>query len=131
MSLAPIDLRTLNLDTTDLLANSGDFNNALTVGGIPVSLSGHDDIGSGNFSTSLAIPSGSALRSFSFSGIGNDFSYKEVPQVVGTMRFSSEADFFYGYSTYNVTKTGFAIAFSDVISETGHFLDLIVNKDPE
>jgi len=131
MSLAPIDLRTLNLDTTDLLATSGEFHNALTVGGIPVSLSGHDDFGSGNFSTSLSIPSGSTVRSFSFSGIGNNFVYKEIPQVVGTMRFSAESDFFYGYSTYNVTKSGFSIAFSDMVLETGHFLDLIVNKDPE
>jgi len=131
MTLSPIDLRTLNLDTTDLAAFSGDFSSALTVGGIPVSLSGHDDIGSGNFSSSLSIPSGSSLRSYTFSGIGNNFSYKEVPQVVGTMRFSLESEFFYGYSTYNVTKTGFSIAFSDVISETGHFLDIVVNKDPE
>lgn len=131
MSLAPIGLRALNLDTTDLLATSGEFQNALTVGGIPVSLSGHDVHASGSFSTSVPIPSGSAIRSFTFSGMGNDFSYQEVPQVIGTMRFNSEAEFFYGYSTYNVTKTGFSIAFSDVVSESGHSLDLVINKAPE
>ena len=110
---------------------SGNFSDSLTVKGIPVSLSGHDPHGSGNFSTSVAIPSGIEEVGYTFSGIGNNFIYPEVPQVIGTMRFYTGSDFFYGYSTYNVSLTGFYVAFTDTISETGHFLDLVVNRDPE
>lgn len=130
MTLVPISLSSSNLDARDIEAFSGDFSTALTVGGIPVSLSGHDPHGSGEYTSSLSIPSGYNSHSFTFTGIGNSFVYDYVPQVIGTMRFYDPANSFYGYSTYNVTLTGFSIGFTDVIMETGHFLDLVIRKDP-
>jgi len=120
-----------DLDLEMLAGVSGDFSESLTVKGIPVSLSGHDPHGSGNFSTSLHIPSGVDEIGYTFSGMGNEFIYPEVPQVIATMRFYTGSNFFYGYSTYNVSLTGFYVAFTDIISETGHYLDLVVNRDPE
>ena len=58
---------------------------------------GGEAILSGNFSTSVAIPSGISATGISYSAIGNSHSYGSPPQVVGTMRFSVESDFFYGY----------------------------------
>ena len=84
---------------------------------------------SGNFSSSIAIPSGVSTTGILYTSMGNSHSYGSAPQLVGTMRFNEAAEFFYGYSTYNVTTTGFNIAFTDVVSETGHFLDIIINKD--
>jgi len=41
MSSIPIQLRSDSLNVTNFEALSGDFSSALTVGGVPVSLSGH------------------------------------------------------------------------------------------
>ena len=84
---------------------------------------------SGNFSSSVSIPSGVSTTGILYSSLGNSHSYGSAPQVVGTMRFDEATEFFYSYSTYNVTTSGFNIAFSDVVSETGHFIDIIINKD--
>lgn len=84
---------------------------------------------SGNFSTSVAIPSGVTYTGVNFSSLGNSYSYTTAPQVVASMRFSTQTEFFYGYSTYNVNTTGFNLTFTDTITETGHFLDLVINKD--
>lgn len=130
MSSIPIQFRSDEINVAELEAFSGDFSNALTVGGIPVSLSGHSLHGSGEYTASISIPSGSNSHSFTFSGIGNDYTYLYTPQVIGTMRFSDPSNVFYGYSTYNVTISGFSVGFTDTILETGHFLDLVVRKDP-
>ena len=84
---------------------------------------------SGNFSTSVSIPSGVAATGLNYTALGNSYSYSTAPQVVAAMRFDPQTEFFYGYSTYNVNTTGFNITFTDTISETGHFLDIIINKD--
>jgi len=45
------------------------------------------------------------------------------------MRLDEQSEFFYAYSTYNVTPTGFSVSLSDKMIETGNFLDISVNRD--
>ena len=106
--------------------NTTDWANIATLG---QARGGGGSAVSGNFSTSLSVGSGVAFSGVNYSTIGNSYSYSTAPQVVASMRFDTQTEFFYGYSVYNVNTTGFNIVFSDTISETGHYLDLIINKD--
>jgi len=81
------------------------------------------------FSTSLSIPSGMNALSYTYQSIGNSNNYSTPPQVLASMRVGEDSEYFYAYSTYNVTTTGFYIAFSDRISETGNHLDISIHKD--
>ena len=134
MSLIPITFRSENLaatetDTTTLSGSSGDFSEALTVGGLPVLLSGQPTSLSGQFSTSVSVASGITSTSHTYASLGYTGTYSFAPQVIASLRFSSLPENFYSFSTYNVTKTGFGVAFSDTIMETGNHLDIIVNAD--
>lgn len=128
MSIIPIALRSDNLDASDILAKSGEFNDKLTVGGIPVLLSGQDGT-TGNLTTSIALDTGISSAQYYYTGFHYSGGYLTPPQVLVTMRMSNESDFIYGCSTYNVDRYGFGVAFTDTITETGHFLDIIIDSD--
>lgn len=81
------------------------------------------------FSTSLSIPSGMDTLSYTYQSIGDNTNYFSPPQVLASMRLSEDSEYFYAYSTYNVTTTGFYVAFSDQVSETGNHLDISIHKD--
>jgi hypothetical protein len=81
------------------------------------------------FSTSLIIPSGVDTLSFEYQNIGDTTVYATPPQVSVSMRIDEASDFIYGYSTYNVSETGFYVALSDQMLETGNYLDIAVHKD--
>lgn len=81
------------------------------------------------FSTSLDIPTGVDTLSYNYSDIGDTTSYPTAPQVNVSMRVDENSEFFYSYSTFNVSTTGFSVAFSDSIQETGYYLDIAVNRD--
>ena len=129
MSLIPIQLRSDNLDAADIIAKSGEFNNKLTVGGIPVLLSGQDPT-TGNITASVSLPTGISESYYLYTGFQQTgASYLSPPQVLVTMRMPESSDFIYGCSTYAVSRSGFGVAFTDNITETGYFLDIIVDSD--
>lgn len=129
MSLIPIQLRSDNLDAADIIAKSGEFNNKLTVGGIPVLLSGQDPT-TGNITASVSLSTGISQAYYTYTGFQQSgSSYLSPPQVLVTMRMETSSNFIYGCSTYNVNISGFGVAFTDTITETGHFLDIVVDSD--
>lgn len=81
------------------------------------------------FSTSLNIPTGVDTLSFDYASIGDTTSYSSPPQVNISLRTDEMPESFYSYSTYAVSATGFSVAFSDSIQETGYYLDIAVNRD--
>jgi hypothetical protein len=81
------------------------------------------------FSASLDLPTGVDTLSYSYQSIGDNTNYDSPPQVIASMRLGEDSEFFYAYSTYNVSTTGFYVAFSDQISETGNHLDISIHKD--
>lgn len=81
------------------------------------------------FSTSLDIPTGVDTLSYNYSNIGDSTNYSTSPQVNVSMRVDQNSEFFYSYSTFNVSATGFSVAFSDRVLETGNFLDISVHRD--
>ena len=86
-------------------------------------------IQSNTFSTSLAIPSGIYETGILYSEIGNDIPYSNIPQVFITMESDENIPFMYFTSTTKISKTGFFVDFSDKISETGHSLKIVIQKD--
>lgn len=81
------------------------------------------------FSTSLQIPTGVDTLSFQYNQIGDSFNYTVPPQVIVSMRVDSQSEFFYAHSTFNVSSTGFNVAFSDKVIESGNYLDISINRD--
>jgi len=81
------------------------------------------------FSTSLSIPTGVDTLSFDYTNIGDTTNYATAPQVNISLRTEEMPESFYSYSTYAVSATGFSVAFSDSIQETGYYLDIAVNRD--
>jgi hypothetical protein len=81
------------------------------------------------FSTSLDIPTGVDTLSYNYSDIGDTTNYTTPPQVNVSMRIDENSEFFYSYSTFNVSQLGFSVAFSDRVLETGNFLDISVHRD--
>lgn len=81
------------------------------------------------FSTSLQIPTGVDTLSFNYNEIGDSFVYSHAPQVIVSMRVDEQSQFFYAHSTYNVTPSGFNVAFSDKVIESGNYLDISINRD--
>ena len=81
------------------------------------------------FSTSLLIPTGQHTLSYAYSDIGDSLVYPTAPQVNVSMRVNEESEFFYAFSTYNVSTEGFQVSFSDKILETGSYLDISIHKD--
>jgi hypothetical protein len=81
------------------------------------------------FSASLDLPTGVDTLSYSYQSIGDNTNYNSPHQGIASMRLGEDSEFFYAYSTYNVSTTGFYIAFSDQISETGNHLDISIHKD--
>lgn len=81
------------------------------------------------FSTSLNIPTGVDTLSYNYSDIGDTTNYTTPPQVNVSMRIDENSEFFYSYSTFNVSQLGFSVAFSDRVLETGNFLDISVHRD--
>lgn len=81
------------------------------------------------FSTSLNIPAGVDTLSYNYSDLGDSTNYSTPPQVNASMRVDERSEFFYSYSTFNVSTTGFSVAFSDRVLETGNFLDISIHRD--
>ena len=81
------------------------------------------------FSTSLDIPTGVDTLSYNYSDLGDSTNYSAPPQVNASMRVGEQSEFFYSYSTFNVSTTGFSVAFSDRVLETGNFLDISIHRD--
>jgi len=81
------------------------------------------------FSTSLNIPTGVDSLSYDYSSLGDTTNYSSPPQVNVSLRTIEKPEVFYAHSTYGVSETGFSVAFSDVILETGYYLDVSVHRD--
>ncbi len=80
------------------------------------------------FSSSLDIPSGVGAISFDYLSIGAQEEYSGA-QVCVSIRSESIPQSFYSYSVYNVTNTGFNVAFSSDIKEDDLKLDVIINEE--
>ena len=80
------------------------------------------------FGTSLLIPSGVDTLSYNYSDIGDNATHTSVPRVNVNMRVQEDSDFFYAYSTFNVSETGFSVTFSDTTLETGNYLDISIHR---
>lgn len=87
-----------------------------------------NSISNSTFSKSLNVPSGVGALSFNYVDIGAPSSYVD-PQISITLRSDIIPESFYSYSTYNVTSTGFYVAFSSDIVEDNLKLDVIINED--
>ena len=77
----------------------------------------------------MQIPTGVDTLSFNYNEIGDSFVYSHAPQVIVSMRVDEQSQFFYAHSTYNVTPSGFNVAFSDKVIESGNYLDISINRD--
>ena len=80
------------------------------------------------FNSSFLIPSGVDTLSFNYADIGDNSTHSSAPRVDIQMRTAENSDFFYAHSIFDVSATGFSVTFSDTILETGHFLDISINK---
>jgi len=85
-----------------------------------------NSISNSTFSKTLNIPSGVGSLSLDYAGIGAASSYTD-PQISISLRSDIEPESFYSYSLYNVTATGFNVAFSSDIVESNLKLDVIIN----
>lgn len=89
-----------------------------------------DDVSNDVFSSSLNLVSGMQNVSVNFSDI-NTPQFSNPPQVVVSMSIDSQ-DFpesFYAYSTYNISTTGFNVAFSNEIVDDNLKLDFIISSN--
>jgi len=89
-----------------------------------------NDVSNDVFSSSLNLVSGMQHVSINFSDI-NTPQFSSPPQVVISMSIDSQ-DFpesFYAYSTYNITATGFNVAFSNEIVDDNLKLDFIISSN--
>lgn len=79
------------------------------------------------FSESLDIPTGVSTTGVLYQDLSSTFNFPSNPVVNATMEFDIESEYFYAYSVYNVSNTGFYISFSDTIMETGHSLNINIS----
>ena len=89
-----------------------------------------DSVSSSVISSSLNLVSGMENISVNFSEI-NAPQFSSPPQVIISMA-TQDQDFpesFYAYSTYNITATGFNVAFSNQIVEDNLKLDFIISSN--
>lgn len=89
-----------------------------------------NDVSNDVFSSSLNLVSGMQNVSVNFSDI-NTPQFSNPPQVVVSMSIDSQ-DFpesFYAYSTYNISTTGFNVAFSNEIIDDNLKLDFIISSN--
>lgn len=120
----------IDIDTNDIYEKTGENNTQDWAKVRKLGQSLNDAIqAQRTFSTSLIIPTGVDTLSYDYSNIGDSSSYSSPPQVMVGMRVNEESDFFYIHSTFNVSSTGFNVAFSDKILETGNYLDISIHKD--
>jgi len=80
-------------------------------------------------SYSFSIPSGAYREAISFNSLGNTVNYSSAPTVVTSMRFNSLPEYIYSHVNYNITNTGFYVAFTDEIDSNDAFLDIIINSE--
>ena len=112
--------------SSDVLSSSGSSTEeVLNVSGFLQSQI--NDVSNEVFSSSFALTSGVGSVSISFSEI-NTPSFSAPPQVVVSMSTDSQdlPESFYAYSAYNITATGFNVAFSNQIVEDNLKLDFII-----
>lgn len=76
------------------------------------------------FSESLDIPTGINSTGILYQDLSPTFNFSSSPVVNATMGFDAASEYFYAYSVYNVSSTGFYVSFSDTILETGHNLNI-------
>ena len=120
----------IDTDTNDIYEKTGDNNSTDWVKIRKLGETLNDAINAQRtFSTSLTIPSGVDTLSFNYSDIGDTSNYTTPPQVNASIRINEDSQFFYAYNTYNVSTTGFSVAFSDTMLETGNFLDISIHRD--
>ena len=82
------------------------------------------------FSASFLSPTGVSNVKLNYKDLGNDLEYEYPPQVIISMRTEGESEYFYAYSSHNVTDKDFQISFSDDIVETGNYMEILINKRP-
>jgi hypothetical protein len=87
-----------------------------------------DSISNSTFSSSLNVPSGVGSISLDYLSIGAQAQYTDA-QICVSIRSESMPQSFYSYSVYNVTNTGFNVAFSSDIQESDLKLDVIINGE--
>lgn len=80
------------------------------------------------FLFSLEIPQNISSSGIKFLDLGNNVNYIIPPQVHGNMTSTGSVAYIYDYYIHDITTTGFHIDFSDVISESGHSIDLAIFK---
>lgn len=80
------------------------------------------------FLFSLEIPQNISSSGIKFLDLGNNANYIIPPQVHGNMTSTGSVTYIYDYYIHDITTTGFHIDFSDVISESGHSIDLAIFK---
>lgn len=82
-----------------------------------------------NFSASLEIPQNSESLNISFLSLGNSVTYLSPPKVFASMRFNSAPESIYAHAIYGVNSNQFNIQFSDEISESNCFLDILITAN--
>ena len=80
------------------------------------------------FLFSLEIPQNISSSGIKFLDLGNGTNYIIPPQVHANMTSTGSVSYIYDYYIHDITTTGFHIDFSDVISESGHSIDLAIFK---
>lgn len=85
-----------------------------------------DNIGSSTFSESIEVPSGVGSMALPYLDIGAPGFYPSA-QACLTIRHDTVPISMYSCASYGFSATGFYVAFSDDITESGLFLDVIVN----
>lgn len=85
-----------------------------------------DSLSSSTFSKSIEIPSGAGSIALPYLDVGASGFYPSAQACV-TIRHNIIPASMYSCASYNFSPTGFFVAFSDDIAESGLFLDVMVN----
>jgi hypothetical protein len=72
------------------------------------------------------LPTGIDYISLQYTDIHNSLNFSDVPHVFVNMTSNSGSPAFYAYSTYEVSQSGFKVAFSDDIRREHQALEILI-----
>lgn len=83
------------------------------------------------FSKSINVPQNSSSLNISYNSLGDFKQYLANPRVFASIRFGSEPTSTYSHSIYNLNTQRFNIKFSNQITESDCYLDILISANPD